>query len=165
MLLLDRPNTALTPTLWPGLTLLAATAFLETDAEPELGQLAVAFNPCNRARRNGWDLHNVILGPEGQAYGDGKPYEPYSCWNDDYRNAARRRLAEIFDARWEHFYGLAAAAWWQLRKDPSGGAYFYLNVEETKRIRGGTLPDWWDIDGDPTSEVRLGKHTFRGRKI
>jgi hypothetical protein len=156
----------LAPEMWPGLTLLAATVFLETDGEPDLGQLAVAFNPCNRARLNGWELHKVILGPDGKAYDDGRPYEPYSAWNDDYRNAARDRLLRITDSRWEHFYKMAAMAWWRLCPDPSDGAFFYLNPELTKRIRPShDLPSWWEIDADPASEIVIGDHAFRRRRI
>lgn len=166
MRLVDRPNSMLAPEMWPGLTLLAATGYLEADGEPELGQLAVMFNPCNRARYHGWGLHKAILGPDGKAYDDGRPYEAYSAWNDDYRNAARYRLSEIVDMRWEHFYKLAAAAWWQLSKDPSGNAYFYLNPELTRKIRPNhDLPGWWESDADPDSEVVIGKHAFRRHRI
>ena len=147
--------------MWPGLTLLAVTCYLEAENEPEDGQLAVAFNPCNRARLNGWELHRAILGSDVKAYDDGKPWEAYSCWNDDYRMKARLRVADMSDKVFQHFFRLAVIAWWELKADPSNNAYFYLNPELTRQIRGGSLPDWWDIDGDPASELRLGRHVFR----
>lgn len=162
MRLIDRATASAAPEMWPGLVLLAMTAFLEAEGEPEEGQLAVAYNPCNRARREGVELHSAILGIDMKAYNDGRPYEIYSCWNDDYRRQAYNRATGITDGAWEHFFKLACAAWWQLTPDPSNGAYFYLNVEETKRIRPNhDLPDWWDIDGEPASEVVIGRHTFR----
>ena len=166
MRLIDRPNIQAAPEMWPGLTLLAATVFLEAENQPELGQLAVAFNPVNRARSHGWELHRAILGNDMKAYDDGKAYEVYSCWNDDYRLQARSRLQYMSDEGWEYFYSLAAAAWWDLRKDPSGGAYFYLNPDLTKQIRPGhDLPGWWESDADPASEVVLGDHAFRRRRV
>jgi hypothetical protein len=152
------------PDHWPGLTLLAATVFLEAEGELELGQLAVAFNPCNRARYHGWELHRAILGGDMKAYDDGKPYEIYSCWNDDYQRAARLRLSKMADLTWIHFYRLAAAAWWEFVADPSRGGYFYLNPELTRKIRGGNLPDWWESDTDSESEVVIGNHAFRKRR-
>lgn len=166
MRLIDRPVASASPEMWPGLTLLAATVFLEAESEPEPGQLAVAFNPCNRARYHGWELHKAILGPDGKAYDDGRPWEAYSCWNDDYRGQARNRLAGMFDPTWIYFYRLAAAAYWRFLPDPSNGAYFYLNPVLTKQIRPShDLPDWWTIDADPASEINLGRHAFRRHRV
>lgn len=142
------------PDHWPGLTLLAATVMLEAEAEPEDGQLAVAFNPCNRARLTGDELHTVILGRNARA---GDKYEPYSCWNLDYAQAARNRLSKMPDVQWQYFYKLATAAYWQFLPDPSNGADHYLNVELTKKIRGGTLPNWYD---DSKIVAIHGLHTF-----
>jgi len=165
MRLIDRPESMSAPEHWPGITLLAATVFLEAESEPEAGQLAVAFNPCNRSRINNWELHRSILGRDLKAYGDGLPYEIYSCWNDDYQRAAQYRLTQMPDLTWHYFYKLAVAAWWDYLKDPGNGSYFYLNAELTRQLRpAGDLPGWWATDTDPASEVVIGKHTFRRRR-
>ena len=158
------PFTSVDPGNWPGLTLLAATALLEAEGEPEDGQLAVAYVCCNRARYHGWDLTRAILGNDLKAYDDGRPYEIFSCWNDDYRRQVQNRLHGMTTAMWELFYRLACAAYWKFEDDPTYGAYFYLNVELTKQIRGGSLPAWWDVDTESDSEVVLGRHTFRRRR-
>lgn len=143
------------PGWWDELTLLAATVALEAEGEAAEGQLAVACVVMNRVRAWGRTLHQVILGPDGQAYDDGTPFEAWSCWNDDYRIQARARLDALgaFPPAWR----AAAAALWQLTDDPSHGATFYLNVELTKKIRAGTLPAWFD----PAKVTAvIGRHTF-----
>ena len=167
MRLLDPPSPMVSPEHYTGMVLLATTVVLEAGGEPWIGKVGVAFNMCNRALQLAWSLHKVILGPDEKAYDDGHPYETYSCWNDDYRQQARVRIdaLQAAPALWEECYKAAAAAYWQLWVDPTHGAFFYMNVEETKRIRGdGSLPLWWDLDADSASEIKIGKHTFRRHK-
>lgn len=167
MRLIDPPSPMVTPEHWCGLTLLAVTVWLEAEGEFKSGQLAVCYVICNRALYHHVELHKVILGPDGQAYDDGKPWEAFSCWNDDYRAQARLRIAKLQENQkgWESVYAIAAGAWWRMLPDPTHGALFYLNVELTKKIRpDGQLPGWWGSDTDPASEVVLGSHTFRRRK-
>lgn len=148
--LLDEPGE------WDELTLLAATVALEAQGEPPKGQVAVAWVAMNRVR--GWSktLHQVLLGPESRAYGDGKPYEPYSCWNDDYKQRAQARLSDMgaFAPAWS----AAASALWQLGEDPSKGATFYLNPDLTRKIRPKhDLPSWFDPE---KVTVVIARHTF-----
>lgn len=144
------------PGWWDELTLLAATVALEAAGEPAEGQLAVAYVAMNRVRAWERPLHQVILGPDGQAYDDGRPYEAWSCWNDSERIRARARLTTLgaFPPAWR----AAAASLWQLADDPSGGATFYLNVALTRKIRPAhDLPSWFDA---AKVTVVIGRHTF-----
>jgi spore germination cell wall hydrolase CwlJ-like protein len=143
---------------WDELTLLTATIFLEAEGEPEEGQLAVGWVVMNRLRL--WrltDVHTVILGPDRRAWGDQRPFEVFSCWNDDYRQRAEARLAAAQDASLEPAWRAAASAFWALRADPAGGATFYLNRPLTLRIRGGSLPSWYD---PAKVTVVIGRHEF-----
>src|SRR5262245_43553664 len=102
------------PGEWDGLTLVAATAFLEVEGEPFPGILGVCWVIRRRAVdwKQGWK--GAILGADGLAYEDGRPYEPFSCWNDDYRVRARARLSECSDETAEPFWHAAAGAYWNL---------------------------------------------------
>ena len=148
--LLDEPG------FWDDLTLLSATVALEAEGEPPEGQLAVAYVAVNRSRAWTLDLPGVLLGPDRRAYGDGRPFEPYSCWNDDYRPRASARLAALgsFPPAWK----AAAAALWGLVEDPTKGATFYLNPDLTRKIRPNhDLPSWFD----PSKVTAvIGRHTF-----
>lgn len=150
---------------WDRLTLLAGTIRLEAEGEPEAGQLGVGYVVMNRVIFWKLDLHAVILGPDRRAYQDNKPFEPFSCWNSDYQPMAEARLAGAGEAA-ESAWRAAAAALWHLLPDPTHGAIFYLNVDLTKRLRHGTLPDWAADPHDPTLvhankvKVVLGRHTF-----
>ena len=144
------------PGEWDELTLIASTVALEAEGEPESGQLGVAYVVMNRVRL--WDrtVHQVILGPDERAYGDGKAFEVFSCWNDTYKAHATARLSGLiaFPPAWK----AAATAFWQLAADPTGGATHYLNVELTKKLRGGTLPAWFHSDNQVTAVI--GRHHF-----
>ena len=155
------------PGTWDALTLVAATCFLEAQGEPTEGILGVAWVIRRRAVewKAGW--HGAILGPEGRAYEDGKPFEPFSCWGDDYRVRAQARLSTasglpVAEAHWR----AAASVLWALLPDPVSGASFYLNPAVTKQGRGGTFPAWAADPVDPTTlneakvTARIGRHVF-----
>ena len=153
------------PGEWDDLTLTVATVFLEAEGEPEDGQIAVGFVIGTRMRAHGVTARQVILGPDGKAYGDGHPWEAFSCWGDDYKDRARARLAAAANAAWA--WKAAASGLFGLGPDPSKGSYFYLNVAVTKKGRGdGTLPAWAALPGDATkiNETKvlavLGRHHF-----
>lgn len=156
------------PGEWDELTLLAATAFLEAEGEPPEGQCGVLWTALNRLdRRWASTFHQVILGKDGRAYGDGKPFEVYSCWNDDYRERARARLAAATPERAASAWRAAAGVLWRLIADPTDGAVFYLNVEATRKSRTKhDLPAWAADPADPTKVnaakvlAVLGRHTF-----
>ena len=153
------------PGEWDELTLVVATTFLEAEGEPDDGKLAVAYVIENR-RGATKTAHQVILGADGRAYEDGKPYEAWSCWNDNERVRARARLSAASDASREACWRAAAAARWRLLPDPTAGATMYLNVSLTLKIRGGTLPAWAAAPGQPATldESRvlavIGRHHF-----
>lgn len=144
------------------LTLLAETIYLEASGEPDDGKLGVGYVVVNR----GEDVHAVILGKDRKAYDDSRPYEAWSCWNDNERVRAQARLATAAGPALEASWRAAAAALWRLLPDPTSGATFYLNVPLTLKIRDGTLPAWATDPTDPTrvdeSKVLavLGRHHF-----
>lgn len=154
------------PGEWDALTLLAATCFLEAEGEPFDGILGVGYVVRRRALDWGLGWQAAVLGPEGRAYDDQKPFEPISAFNDDYRARAHARLSTATPAAAEPAWRAAAGALWAMLPDPIGGASFYLNVLVTLKIRGGTLPAW---AADPQNaatvnhaKVRavIGRHTF-----
>lgn len=155
------------PGTWDEFTLVAATIHLEADGEPWPGPLAVGW--VIRHRMEAWhsSVKRVILGPEGQAYDDGRPYEAFSAWNDDYRGIAEARLAGATAAARERAWRAASGALWDHEPDPVVGALFYLNPILTRKIRpDGRLPTW---AADPTDArlvnprklvVMIGQHAF-----
>ena len=154
------------PGSWDVLTLLAATVFLESEGEPWDGQLGVGY--VIRRRALDWTLgwHKAILGPDERAYDDARPFEAFSCFNDDYRPRAMARLSIVTPAMAEPSWKAAAAALWGLLPDPVNGASSYLNIAVTLRIRGGTLPAWAADPQDASTvnqeKVRagVGRHVF-----
>lgn len=139
------------------LTLLASTIFLESEGEPEDGQLGVAYVVRNRMDQWGQTCHTTVLGRDQQAYDDGQPWEVFSAWNDDYRIRAEARLATASDLAREQAWRAAAAGYWKLLPDPTASATFYLNKPLTLKIRGGTLPSWY---ADANVVATIGRHTF-----
>lgn len=142
---------------WDAMTLIAATCFLEAEAEPEAGIVGVAWVIRRRAIDWGAGWHGAILGKDLQAYHDGRPFEAFSAWNDDYVARAKARLAAAPEAAAAQCWRAAAGVLWDLCPDPVGGASFYLNVPLTKKIRGGTLPAWY-VESKVTGTI--GRHTF-----
>jgi hypothetical protein len=80
------------------------------------------------------------------------------------------RLDDVPDALWRECFAAACGAAFRRDlglADPVKGATMYLNVEETRRLRGdGTLPPW---AADPTDATKvdarlvtavIGRHTF-----
>jgi len=154
------------PGTWSGLALTAATIFLEGEGEPDEGRVAIAWVIRNRANRQPptQDVaHVVILGPDRLADDDGKPWEAFSCFNDDYRAQRVKRLMYPAADVWEQCWRAAAGAWWRLLPDPTaaiGGASHYLNIELTRTIRGGTLPAWAELALATDRFITIGRHTF-----
>ena len=154
------------PGSWDDLTLTAGTILLEAEGEPPEGQLAVGT--VIRWRAEAWRLtiRQVILGPEGRAYEDGKAFEAFSAWNDDYKPMAQARLTSATPLSREAAWKAASAALWRLLPDPAPGALYYLQPELTLKIRGGTFPAW---AADPSNRgrlderkvvARIGRHVF-----
>jgi spore germination cell wall hydrolase CwlJ-like protein len=135
------------------LTLLAQTIEMEAAGEPLKGKLAVGFNIVTRAALDNRSIHDTIY----------KPYA-YSSWNSDA--LTRLNLDQIAPEIWRDCYAAACGAVFSEElgvTDPTGGAYFYMNLAQVMRV-AGKLPSWWDIDGDPASTITIGKHTFRRKR-
>lgn len=146
------------PGQWDALSLLAGTIFLEAEGEPVEGKVGVAWVIRNRMDARKLTLAQVILGPEGKAWGDGRAFEPFSCWNDDYQARALARLATAeTSVTIADCWRAAAGVLWRLIPDPTCGATAYLNVEATRKLRGGTLPAWFDPN---RVTCTIGRHTF-----
>ena len=139
---------------WPDITVVAATVFLESEGEPELGRVGVAWVISNRMTKWGLTLQQVVFGMDGIP--DDK-FEPFSCWNQDYRTKALARLIKAGgNADWT--WKAAASGFWKLGEDPTLGSTFYLNPELTKKIRpDGKLPGWYDAS---KVAIRIGQHEF-----
>lgn len=135
------------PKLWDDLTLMAATVYLEAEGEPDEGKLAVAWVIRNRADRKKLSVRDICLAPL-----------QFSCWNDDYRAQAEKRLINARNA--EASWRAACAAFWRLLPDTTEGCQNYLNIEETRRIRGGSLPEWAEKLLAEGVRIDIGNHTF-----
>ena len=146
------------PGTWSELVLLVATVLLEAEGEPDAGKLGVAFVIRNRMDHHGASIRTVVLGREGLAQGDDKPYEAFSCFNDDYVPMRKQRLAAPNQISMDRCWWAACAAYWKLLPDPTRGAKFYLNEELTILTRPDhKLPTWFKKEN---VRCRIGNHTF-----
>ncbi len=127
-----------------------ATVAMEAGGEPYRGKLAVAHVLCNRVRWKNSSLSDICFAPW-----------QFSCWNTDA--PTRMNLDKLTEDLFAECLKALLAAQYKLESDPTGGAVFYLNKAIVLKT-AGKLPDWWDIDGDPTSEVVIGQHAFRRRR-
>lgn len=140
------------------LTLTATTVYLEGEGEPDEGKLAIAWAIRNRMDAQRRTARQVILGVEGLVDGDGRAYEAFSCWNDDYVRQRTARLIAPDPVLWEACWRASAAALWGLLPDPTKGATFYLNPVLTRQIRPRhDLPSWYD---PARVTFRAGHHEF-----
>ena len=118
----------------------------EAEGEPFEGKVAVSFVVVNRARKYRRSIKDVIL----------DPYD-FSCWNTN--SLTRMRIDDISSSMWYDCQKAAAASLYELSKDPTSGAVYYINPKISN-----PPPSWWNTDTDPTSEVKIGKHVFRRKK-
>ncbi len=127
------------------------TVLMESGGEPRKGQLAVAYVlAVNRPKIFNHSISDVIYQPE-----------QFSCW--DTNSPTRMNIDQAPDALLADCLGVMLAAMYGLEPDPTNGAVFYLN-KAAVMAAAGVLPNWWDIDGDFSSEVTIGKHSFRRKK-
>lgn len=129
------------------LLIASVTVAMEAGGEPRAGKLAVAYVLANRVRSGNRSMTDVMLQPQ-----------QFSCWNTD--SPTRLNLDQATDQQWATCFGCALAAMFGLEPDPTGGAVFYLN-KKVVLASAGKLPNWWEIDGSPESEVIIGNHAFR----
>jgi hypothetical protein len=140
------------------LTLIASTILLEGESEPDEGKVGIAWVIRNRMDRRHATARVVILGAEGLVDGDGRAFEVFSCWNDDYRRQRTARLLSPDPVLWNRCWRAAAGALWRLLPDPTGGADHYLNIALTKQIRPlHDLPAWYHA---AHVTAVIGQHTF-----
>ncbi len=128
--------------------LLTACLWAEARGEPVEGQQAVCNVILNRVKkRMAPSIRDVILKPN-----------QFSWTNPNDVN-----FKKVFTAKtdspesWERASKIAQMALANTLEDLSKNADHYLNVELTKRIRGGTLPSWVDLS---KMTVVIGNHTF-----
>ena len=128
------------------LFLLAATVAMEAEGEPYKGKLAVAYVIVNRSQRQVpfKSISDVVL----------DPYD-FSAWNT---KGGRQLSLDTFSfVVWRDSEKAAASAYYGIEKDPTRGADHYLNVELTRKLRGGTLPAWLLA---MKRTAKIGLHTF-----
>jgi len=117
------------------LTLTAMTVCMEAGNQSFNGKVAVAWAIKNRdALTTSPGVDDVVLAPW-----------QFSAWNTD--NKARARVQDVMltqPALWHDCIKATCAAFFDFIQDPTHGATFYLNPVVTKKMRGGTLPDWYD---------------------
>lgn len=133
------------------ITCIKWTVAMESEAEPFVGKLAVAFCIVNRAKQWRQSISDVCF----RAW-------QFSAWNTD--SPTRMRLDDISDEIMDAAKEAAEAALFGQVPDPTNGAVYYMNVELVKAQRGGKLPRWWGTDTDPASEVKIEHHTYRRSK-
>jgi len=132
------------------LIVLAQMVLGEARGEPYEGQLAVAHVAMNRVADPRWpDTPSaVVLQPKQfSCFNDGSPCLPLM------RQPARHASSST----WDSVFRAACAAYFGLEPDPTGGANHYLNEKVTRKIRGGSLPRWFD---ERKVTRRIGGHTF-----
>lgn len=122
------------------------TIAMEAGGEPRRGKLAVAYVLQNRVKA-GRSMTDVVFDPWD-----------FSCWNTG--SPTRMNIDKIDNDLWAECLSCALAAVHGLEPDPTNGSYFYMN-KDVVMAAAGKLPGWWDIDGIPESEIRIGAHSFR----
>ena len=125
---------------------LAMTVWQEAAAEPFEGKLAVAYTVVTRSSLSQQSISDTVL----------KPLQ-YSAWNSDSPTKMRLDELDPSSAAWQDSYKATCAAVFRLLPDPTNGADHYLNEELTRKIRGGSLPGWFE---EIRVTARIGRHTF-----
>ena len=144
-LIVPRVSIIAPPEEWDALTLWASTVFLEASGETFEGMCAVSWVIRHRMDRGKLSVHEIVL----------QPFQ-FSCWNPP-RNRSEARLISAEGTSWENAWKASSGALWRLLPDPTDGADHYLNEALTKKIRGGTLPLWFDPE---KVTAKIGAHTF-----
>jgi spore germination cell wall hydrolase CwlJ-like protein len=133
--------------------LLTACLWAEARGEPEDGQQGVCNVILNRVKKGmASDLRKVILQPR-----------QFSWTNPDDPNYPKvfQAIDVAEPVGWDRAKRIAQTALNGTLPDNTMNADHYLNVEVTRRARGGTLPRWADYgiaQGKVT--VVIGQHTF-----
>ena len=132
--------------------LLTACLWAEARGEPEEGQKAVFNVIVNRVKKRMADsIRGVILKPKQFSWTDP---------NDvNYKKVFTAKTDN--PAGWERAGKIAKEALAGMLEDLTKNADHYLNVEVTRRLRGGTLPKWAE-EGIEKGKITvvIGNHTF-----
>lgn len=134
-------------TSFSDLEVMARTLYGEARGESYEGKIAVGHVIVNRSKRNGYGGPTIS--------GVCRKRLQFSCWNSfdpmlpKINAATVEQLADCIRAAVDVLTGKVA--------DPTNGATHYLNPEATKKIRGGSLPDWADMK---KLTVKIGLHWF-----
>lgn len=144
------------PRDWDELILLAATIFGEAEGESYEGKLAVAYVIINRSKRRVLPVARVILGRSQFSF-----WNPVTKMDGNVRHLENRLLAaNKSPITREECFRSAASAKWGFEEDPTGiAANHYLNVDLTRELNGGSLPEWAENYFKKPNKV-IGKHTF-----
>ena len=126
------------------------TVAMEAGGEPHKGKVAVAYVVTVNRPKSGASITDVIFKPQ-----------QFSCW--DTNSPTRMNIDKTPESIFAECLSVVLAAMHGLEPDPTNGAVFYLN-KATVMAQAGKLPDWWFIDGDASSEMTIGKHSFRRHK-
>ena len=85
-----------------------------------------------------------------------KPMQ-FSAWNPGEPNRAKMLAVTKNDMQFVQALTLAKMALQHTLVDVTGGADHYLNVAETRKMRGGSLPSWAKLD---KKTAAVGAHTY-----
>jgi len=130
-----QPPTIVDQDTWPTWLIYISTILLEAESESYDGKLAVAYVIINRIKKYNTTLRQAILGTDALINNDGRPYELFSCWNDDYVSQRKSRLTAVDSVQWELCWQAGSAALWKFVSDPTNGETHYLTIKLTKNIR------------------------------
>ena len=132
--------------------LLTACLWAEARGESEEGQKAVCNVILNRVKkRMAPSIRSVILKPKQCSWTDPQDV--------NYKKVFTAKTDNL--GSWERARNIAQMALAEALEDITKNADHYLNVEVTRRIRGGTLSKWAQegIEQGRVTAV-IGNHTF-----
>ena len=122
---------------------LIRTLAFEASGETEIGKVAVVHVILNRKRSGRWgrNVADVVTSPW--------QFEPWMTRKSEIEGLSRT------DPRYLEAAEIADAVLAGHIPDPTAGATHFLNPVIVRERRGGSLPSWADIDGQP-----IGSHVF-----
>jgi spore germination cell wall hydrolase CwlJ-like protein len=136
------------PKDWSDLEVMTGTIFLEAESESYLGKLKIAQVIVNRSNNRKIPIKSVCLAPF-----------QFSCWNEDYQVQAKRRFMNLPNGTVRDCWTASSLALTGAIIDEDKFTH-YLNVDLTKKIRGGSLPKWASQAIEKGNGKKIGQHTF-----
>ncbi len=128
--------------------ILARTLWGEARNEGFQGMQAVANVIINRKKSRRWpnSVRSVCL-----------QKKQFSAWNKNDPNRVKMLAVTDSDSRYKMALEISTRALLESLPDITGGADHYLNIPATRQMRGGSLPDWVDLN---KKTADIGLHTF-----